>query len=152
MGFMPLLNLRYGDSHGKYRGPFDSDSFTLRDHIRGHEALGRRKLFTLTFNDLFGPLFGRGPQSIAAISRINPLELMITEDLKNGELDLFVAYGGKDEFNVQAQVESFLHVAKERGIDVTVVYDPTGRHDLATGMRLMPHALGWASDRVPKTK
>jgi len=149
MGFMPLLNLRYGDCHGKYRGPFEPECFTLRDEIRGMERLGRRRLFTLTFHDLFAPLFGRGPQAIAGISSINPLELMLTHDLRNGELDLFVAYGGRDEFNVQAQVESFLYVARERGIEVTAAFDPAGKHDLSTGQRLMPQAMRWAAERVP---
>ena len=150
MGFMPLLNLRYGDCRGKYRSRFEPDCYALRDRIRGMESLGRRRLFNLTFNDLFAPLFGRGPQAIAGISSINPIELMVQHDLRNGELDLFVAYGGKDEFNVQAQVESFLYAAHERGIEVTTAYDPNGKHDLSTGLRLMPQAMRWAAEREQK--
>ncbi len=36
------------------------------------------------------------------------MEVMEGTDLKPGELDLYIAYGGKDEFNIMAQVESFL--------------------------------------------
>src|SRR5262249_1143923 len=95
-------------------------------------------------------LFGRGDQALAGISSINPLELMESCDLRPGELDLYVAYGGKDEFNVAAQVESFLYCAEQRGIDVMVDYDPCGTHSLATGLRQRPRALRWAGQRVPR--
>src|SRR5579884_3841474 len=76
IGFMPLLNLRHVDCHGHYRTPFDPACAGLRSEWRGHEALGRRRLFVLRFNELFGPLFGSGADGLAGLSRINPLELM----------------------------------------------------------------------------
>lgn len=149
IGFMPLLNLRYVDCHGKYRTDFDPECFGYRERMRGFEALGRRKFFVLRFTDLFTPMYGRGAQALCGISEINPLELMERTNLQPGELNLFVAYGGKDEFNVAAQVESFLYVAKQRGIEVGVAYDPNGRHDLASGRKLMPNAMKWAAEHVP---
>lgn len=148
VGFHPLLNLRYLDCHEKYRSKFDPDCYTLRTKWRGLEKLGRRKLVTLRFNTLFEPMFGRGPEAVAGLSRINPLELMERTDLKNGELDLYIAYGGKDEFNVAAQVESFLYHAQQRGINMTVDYDPNGRHDLRTGQKMVPAAFQWVAQRV----
>jgi len=62
---------------------------------------------------------------------------------------VFAAYGGRDEFNVAAQVESFLYRANQLGIHVGVAYDPRGQHNLATGLRLLPEILRWASERVP---
>jgi pimeloyl-ACP methyl ester carboxylesterase len=152
IGFMPLLNLRYVDCHGRYRAPFDPCCWGMREKMRGFEAVGRRKLFVLRFHDLFGPLYGCGDMAVAGMSAINPLELMERTDLRPGELDLYVGYAGKDEFNVAAQVESFLYCARERGIEVSVGYDPNGRHDLATGLRLLPGAMGWASQRVPASR
>ncbi len=149
MGFLPLLNLRYVDCHGHYRRPFDPGCTALRERWHGAEALGRRKMFVLTFRDLYGPLFGRGDEAIAGLSAINPLELMERCDLHPGELNLFVAYGGCDEFNVAAQVESFLYAAHQRGVEVGVAYDPRGRHDLSTAMRLLPAATQWASEHMP---
>jgi S-formylglutathione hydrolase FrmB len=148
MGFMPLLNLRHVDCNGHYRSTFDPECFALRERMRGMEHLGRRRMFTLSFNDLFAPLFGRGSQAIAGISSINPLELMEHANLQRGELDLYVAYGGKDEFNTTAQVDGFLYFAQQRGIDVTVDFDPNGKHDLATGMRQLPRALQWAAQHM----
>jgi S-formylglutathione hydrolase FrmB len=149
IGFMPLLNLRYVDGRGKYRTDFDPESFGYREKLRGYEPLGRRRIFVLRFSDLFVPMFGRGSPAIAGISEINPLEVMERTNLQPGEMNLYVAYGGMDEFNIAAQVESFLHVARQRGIEVGVNYDPNGRHDLSTGRRLMPGALRWAADHVP---
>jgi hypothetical protein len=73
-------------------------------------------------------------------------------NLKPGELDLYVAYGGKDEFNIDAQVESFLYRAKERGLDVGVQFDPNGRHDEQTGRRLLPGAIRWVAPLVERLK
>ncbi len=146
IGLMPLLNLRYVDCRQKYRAPFEPDCNALRDRFRGWEPLGRRRLFVLRFSDLFVPLYGRGAKALAGMSSINPLELMIASSLRPGELDLYAGYGEKDEFNVGAQVESFLSCAHQRGIEVTVDRDPIGGHDLATGLRLFPHVLPWAAE------
>src|SRR5262245_2098911 len=149
IGIHPPLNLRWADSRGRYRVPFDPDDWGMRERLRGWEALGRRKFFTLRFHDLFGPSFGHGVRAMAEVAAINPLELLDAYDIRPGELDLFVAYGGRDEFNIAAQVESFLWRAGERGLEIGVAYDPHGKHDLATGIRLFPEALRWVAQRTP---
>jgi hypothetical protein len=69
-------------------------------------------------------------------------------DLKDGELALFVGYGGMDKFNMTAQVDSFLYRAKERGVTVGVCFDPEGRHNVESGRRLFPEALRWLKPHV----
>src|SRR5207244_2760417 len=91
---------------------------------------------------------GRGPDAIAHLSDFNPIEMLERYDIKPGELDLFIAYGGQDELNIDAQVESFLYVARERGLEVGVSYEPHGRHDLATAMRLFPDMVQWVAPKV----
>jgi pimeloyl-ACP methyl ester carboxylesterase len=150
VGIHPLLNLRWVDCNGKYRTPFDPDCWGERTRMRGLELLGRRHVFAVRFHQLYGPLFGHGAQAIEGIAGINPLDLMERTDLRPGELDLFVAYAGRDEFNTTAQVESFVYRARERGVSVDVAYDPRGKHNLATGMRLLPDILRWAAKRVPR--
>ena len=113
------------------------------------EGLGRRRLFVLRYRDLFQPLFGKGDEAVAGMSRINPLELMERCDLRPGELELYAGYGAKDEFNVAAQVESFVHAARQRGVAVTVDRDPKGKHDLSTGLRLFGPIARWAGARMP---
>jgi len=84
------------------------------------------------------------------MSRINPLEVMIRENLQPGELNIFVGYGAHDEFNVAAQAESFIYHAEQRGIEVTSVRDPRGRHDQSSGLRLFPSAINWAAPLIPR--
>jgi len=69
-------------------------------------------------------------------------------DLREGELGMYIGYGGRDQFNIDAQVESFLYRARQRGLTVGVGYDPDGKHDLATALRLMPAALEWLYPRL----
>jgi S-formylglutathione hydrolase FrmB len=147
---MPLLDLRYSDCRGRYRSRFDPACYSLIDTYRGHSPLGRRRLFVLRNDDLYRPLFGSGPEAVAGMSRLSPLELMEREGLRPGELEIYIGYGARDEFNVAAHVESFMYAARRRGIEITVDRDPQGRHDLSTGLRLLPRMAEWASKRVPR--
>jgi S-formylglutathione hydrolase FrmB len=146
MGFLPALNLRWVDCHDKFETPFDPACWGWRTKACPLEVVGRPKgIFVIRFHNLYGPLIGHGPEAMWKLSRFNPIEVMETYDLKPGELDLYAGYGGKDEFNITAQVESFLYRAKERGINVGVTFDPEGRHDEASGRRLLPDALRWVT-------
>ncbi|HZZ78184.1 MAG TPA: alpha/beta hydrolase-fold protein [Gemmataceae bacterium] len=144
VGFMPALNMRWVDCHGRYETPFDPECWGWRSEVNHFEVIGRPKGFIkIRFGKLTHPTIGHGPDALIKLSRYNPIEVMDTYDLKPGELDLYVAYGGKDEFNIAAQAESFLHRAKERGIPVGVGFDPNGRHDEASARRLLPDAIEW---------
>ncbi len=139
IGFHPALNMRWVDCHDRYRAPFDPCCWGWRTELRPHESLGRTKGVAIRFKYLLDPLVGRGPDAIDAIDFC---------DIRQGDLDMFVAYGGKDELNIAAQVESFLYHARERGLSVGVAYDPKGRHDLATGVRLFPEVIEWVAPRL----
>jgi pimeloyl-ACP methyl ester carboxylesterase len=144
VGFMPALNIRWVDCHDKYNRPFDPCCWGWRTKLNPCEVIGRPTPFTpMRFKTLFDPLIGRGCDAIDVLSSFNPIEVMDQYDLKDGELDLFIGYGGKDEFNIPAQVESFLYRAKERGVNVAVTYDPHGHHNLASGKKLLPPAMDW---------
>jgi S-formylglutathione hydrolase FrmB len=153
IGFMPALNLRWVDCCGRYNAPFDPECWGWRSRPRPFEIVGRPKaLINVTFHRLYSPMVGCNSESIAKLSRFNPIEVMDQYDLKPGDLDLYVAYGGKDEFNINAQVESFLHRAKERGIAIAVEFDPLGRHDTESGLRLIPGAIRWAAPLFQKLR
>ena len=144
VGFMPALNLRFVDCNSHYEAPFDPDCWGYREKVHPFEVIGRPKgIFKIRFHNLFGPLVGNGPDAIIKLTRFNPIEVMEAYDLKPGELNLYAAWGGMDEFNIDAQVKSFLHVAKARGVEVGTQFDPRGRHDEATGRRLFPGAVEW---------
>jgi S-formylglutathione hydrolase FrmB len=149
IGFLPALNLRWVDCHGHYQAPFDPDCWGWRTQLKPLEVIGYPKgLIKIRFHNLFSPLIGHGPDAMAKLARFNPIELMDAYDLKDGELALYLGYGGKDEFNIPAQVESFLYRAKERGVTVGVGYDPQGHHNADSGRRLLPAALEWAAPRM----
>jgi S-formylglutathione hydrolase FrmB len=150
IGMFPPLNLRWVDCHGRYLADFDPCCWGWRTHIRSHEPVGRfyGGLVTVRMRSVVNPLYGRGQQSLADISRENPIEMMDRLDLQDGVLDMYVAYGGKDEFNLDAQVESFLYRAKERGLGITVAHDPNGRHDAATAKKFFPGMVEWLRPRL----
>jgi S-formylglutathione hydrolase FrmB len=146
VGFMPPLNTRWVDCHGRYRSHFDPDCWGWRtDFSNGHEVVGRfYGVVSIRLKRLFDPLYDRDdPASVAQISEENPVEMLERLDVKPGELSMCVAYGCKDQFNLAAQVESFLYVARERGLCVRVCRDPEGKHDFPTAKRLFPCVLKW---------
>jgi S-formylglutathione hydrolase FrmB len=151
LGVFPPVNLRWEDCHGKYRRPFDPDCWGWReDFSRGCEVIGRFYcVITIRQRSIVNPLYGRNnPNTADEIARENPIEMLDAYDVKEGRLAMYVAYGGKDQFNIAAQVESFLFRCRERGLTVGVGYEPNGKHDRPTALKLMPGALAFLSDRL----
>jgi len=149
IGIFPPLNSRWVDCHCRYRANFDPCCWGWRQEIRPREVVGRYYgVIVVRSGRLSDPLFERGPEGIAAIIRDNPIEQLIRSDLHDGELDMYIAYGGRDQFNIDAQIESFLYVARQRCLTITVGYDPKGKHDRATARRLLPDILNWLGPRL----
>ncbi len=151
VGVYPAVNLRWVDQSGNYMANFDPDDWGWRtDFSRRREALGRfyAGLVTFRVKHFIDPLFGHGEDAIKEIMRQNPIELIDRLNLKNGELAMYIGYGGKDEFNIDAQVESFLYYCKMRGVEVSVGYEPDGRHDMRTALKLWPGIVQWLGPRL----
>jgi S-formylglutathione hydrolase FrmB len=147
----PTLNLRWISCRGRYMDNFDPCCWGWReDFSRGHEVVGRfYGVITVRLHTVINPLYGRkNPNTLALVSANNPIELLDTLDIKPGELEMYVGYGGKDQFNIDAQVESFLYRAREKGLCVGVGYDPKGRHDAKTGLKLLPGLIDWLRPRL----
>jgi S-formylglutathione hydrolase FrmB len=146
LGVYPPLNLRWVNDRGRYFGNFNPKKWGWRCTVdQGHEVIARfyGGLVTIRLKQVVDPLFGRGPEAIAAVARENPIEMIDRYRLCEGQLAMYVAYGGKDQFNIDAQVESFLYLARCRGISVAVGYEPHGRHDYATAVKLFPGMIDW---------
>jgi S-formylglutathione hydrolase FrmB len=149
--FFPPVNTRYVDCHGNYRAPFDPCCEGLKcDFSRGRTVVARfYGILTVRVKDVLDPVYDRkDPRTAAQIAKENPTEMLETYDLKEGELAMFIGYGGKDEFNMTAQVDSFLHHAQQRGLTVSVAFDPDGRHNAATADRLFPDLLDFLGPRL----
>jgi hypothetical protein len=148
-GIFPPLNLRWQDCNSNPRAPFDPRSWSWRAAFDcEHEVLARFGFETVRLGNVIRPVFGSGDEALAQIIENNPIELIDRTHLKNGELQMFVAYGCKDEFNIDAQVESFLYLCKHRGIGLHVACDPNGRHDAETAMRFAPAIIDWLAERL----
>lgn len=149
-GTHPSLNVRWMDCHGRYFSKFDPECWGWRENVdRGSEPVARfYGVVTIRIRHLVYPIFGKGPDTVANISRENPIEMIDHYNLREGELAMFVAYGGRDQFNVTAQVDSFRYRAQERGLTVAFGFDPNGRHDWATANRLRPGLIDWMTQQL----
>jgi S-formylglutathione hydrolase FrmB len=149
IGIHPPLNLRWVDCHNRYRGNFDPCCWGWRDQLRSHELLGRFYLvYPVRLKKILDPLFHPGTDALARITQENPTEMIETHGLRECDLSMFVGYGGKDQFNVDAQAESFLEFAKQRGLFVTVGYIPNGHHDTSTALKLLPKVIAWLAPQI----
>ncbi len=144
VGIAPPLNLRYEDCRGRYFANFDPACTGLREQLRPWQPVARYLgLITIRERRLSLPLFGHDRDAIQKIAAENPVEMLDRLDVRPGEFDMFIGYGGRDEFNIDAQVESFLYRARQRGLSVAVAFDPKGHHTPATGFRLFPDFVRW---------
>ena len=150
IGIFPPLNTRWVDCHCRYMSNFDPCCWGWRtDFSRRWEVVGRfYGVVTIRLRHVVGPLYGIGPHTAELVARENPIEMLDTFGVRPGDLSMFVGYGGRDQFNIDAQVESFLFAAKERGLCVAVAYDPIGKHDLPTALKLLPAVLDWLAPQL----
>jgi S-formylglutathione hydrolase FrmB len=147
----PPLNLRWIDCYGRYRVPFDPDCWGWREDFSSRKEVIARfyGVFTVRLKRLVEPLYGRNnPNTTAEISASNPIEMLDALNIQPGQLDLYVGYAGKDEFNLAAQIDSFLYRAKQRGIVVQTEFLPEGRHDARTALQLLPGVVRWLQPRL----
>jgi S-formylglutathione hydrolase FrmB len=147
VGMLPPLNTRWVDCHCRYMGNFDPCCWGWRtDFTHLHEPVGRfYHIITVRLKRVIGPLYDIGPETAAEVSLENPIEMIDRLDLRQGDLQMYVAYARKDQFNIDAQVESFLYRAHQRGLTVVTGYDPNGKHDYATAKGLFPGVVCWLS-------
>ena len=150
-GIYPPLNIRYQDKHGRFMGNYDPMFRELRDDFsRGSMTVGRFfGIIYIKVDHVLGELFDyRSPDVIKEIAAMNPIEMIDYYKVDKADLSFFLAYGGKDQFNLDAQAESFLDRAREKNLDITVRYDPKGRHDTPTAIRFLPELLEWLGGQM----
>ena len=150
VGIMPPLNLRYGDLEGRYFTEYDPANFALRPVGKRNEIVGEfYGLLFIRSRRLLDPLVGRNSEEPTKfVSRENPYEMLSSYRVKPGEFNLFVGYGRRDEFNIDAAVESFLDEAKRREVNVDTLVLPEGRHNMATAVAMLPSVSQWLTKHV----
>lgn len=150
VGIFPPLNLRWQDCCGRYSANFDPNCWGWRtDFVHRRTVVAHFYGFPVHIRTILNPLYSRhNPEALPAIARNNPIEMLDLYDVPPGLLDMHVSYGDKDQFNIDAQVESFLFVAHRRGLNVTVQFEPKGKHDRATARRFLPGIIDWLAPRL----
>jgi hypothetical protein len=151
VGMFPPLNLRWVDDKGHYFSDFNPKHWGWRTKLdHGGEAIAKfyGGLMTLTMRNVLSPVFGLGPEALEQVMMENPIEMVDRYRLHEGELAMYVAYAGQDEFNIHTQVDSFLYLCKCRGLTVCVGYEPWGHHDHVTAKRLTPGIFEWLGPKL----
>jgi S-formylglutathione hydrolase FrmB len=126
------LNMRYDTVGDNYEEDFHPETFRWETEYNPEKIVGRFYcgLYLVRAKKYLEPVFGCTGDVEAAVRATNPADLLTTTDLKPGELSLYVGYGHQDNYNFDAQSASFVWLAEQRGIAVTVQSDPSGKHDL----------------------
>jgi hypothetical protein len=126
------LNLLYYNAQGRYGDDFDPATYRERVDYEPGEVIARFYfgLLRRRVKTFLGPVYGNGPGVIAELRRDNPSDLLNSTDLRPGELTMYVAYPGRDNYNFDAQDLSFAWLAGLRGVAVTLVRNPEGCHNL----------------------
>jgi pimeloyl-ACP methyl ester carboxylesterase len=148
-GLIPMLNPRWLDCHGKYGRNFDPCCWGWREELKGADLLGFYYGFFVFYYQLVNRIYGWGPEALAALSADNPIELLERCDVQPGELAMYIGYVRRDQFNTDAQVESFLYVAHERGLCVDVDYRAQGgAHSMSSTQKFFPKLFDWLAERL----
>ena len=149
IGAMPVLNLRWMDLKGNYHANFDPYNWGWRNSAYDpNEILGDFGLLKIRVKDLIYPVFGAGPDGVMLAHLENPIEMIDRYHVRPGELDMFIGYGAMDEFNLDAQAESFIYLIRSRGLGATVYVDPNGRHSQKTASGMIGPIADWLANRL----
>jgi S-formylglutathione hydrolase FrmB len=144
------LNLRYSNSNGVYLQDFDPTTYRWKTSYNPREVIGTfySGLLRLRAEKFMGPVFGTGDAAADRITLTNPADLLFSTDLQPGQLAIYVSYPGRDNFNFDAQAESFQWLAAQRGIEVAVVRDPRATHRLTYFRSNVRPAFVWLSQHL----
>lgn len=150
LGFHPPLNLRWADVDGNPRAKFDPRRWGWRHGFDNDNEIVANYggALKVKLGPIVRPVFGVGDEALLNVTYHNPLEILVRNRVKSCDLSMFVGYGGRDEYNIDAQVESFLYYCKFKNIAVAVAYEPDGRHDFHTAVKLLPSAIRWLGPQL----
>jgi S-formylglutathione hydrolase FrmB len=144
------LNLRYSNESGKYFEDFDPLTYRWKTRYDPNEVIGISafRLVRLRARRFMAPVFGEGDAVAARIAQTNPADKLFTTDLQPGQLDIYINYGTRDNFNFDAQGKSFAWLAAGKGITVTMVCDSGANHSLRHLRANFPPTLIWLGHHI----
>lgn len=126
------LNLRYSNCDDNYRENFDPATYRWKTEYDPNEIVARFYfgLSRVRAKKYIGPVFGNDDQVEERIMAENPADLLFSTNLQPGQLAIYVNYPGSDNWNFDAQAESFRWLAAQKGVTIDVDCAPGGRHNL----------------------
>ena len=149
----PPLNLRYVDCTGNYFADFRPGCWRMRNCFTGLDVVGRywHGLVKVRAWWVIYPVWGRGQRAVQKIIQENPLDILMRRRPDLSKNRLFVAYGRRDEMNLDAQIESFLYVASSMGVKVEAVAYPNGTHVEGFMASVVANLLEWVGQQLPSS-
>jgi S-formylglutathione hydrolase FrmB len=143
------LNLRYYNVDEIYFENFDPATYRWKTRYDPNEVIASyyHGLVRLPAKRFMGPVFGNG-DIVPLLAHTNPADRLFTSDILPGQLAIYANYGGRDDFNFDAQVESFAWLAATKGIAVTLDRDPDGTHTFRYLRNNMGRALLWLGQHI----
>lgn len=145
------INLRYSNERDRYFEDFDPCTYRWAEDYQPCQKVSQYLcgLLHVPAKFFIHPVFGQGPDVIGRVRKANPADLLFSHSLQNGELQIYLRYAGKDNFNFDAQVESFVHFARQRGIELTSIRDEKERHTSEYCTQAQIKAFAWIGGRLP---
>lgn len=143
-----MVNFCYDNIWHDWFADFSPETFQWRTHYDPHEVIGKYVLIRLKAGFFLTPAFGSGPDALDRIRSDNPANLLFATDLRPGELEIFLGFGGQDNFNSDAQAESFAWLAYQKGIHCTVANWPAEKHTLEFLRMCQRRAYEWLGKRL----
>jgi S-formylglutathione hydrolase FrmB len=137
-------NLRYDNLQGDYLADFDPATFRWKSTYDPNEVIAEYAagLVTIRAERFIGPVFGSGPDVVARVAQENPADLLFRLP-PPVETPILLCYGGRDQFNMDAQGASFAWLAQCQGTHVDVRYDPQGDHTPTSFRPAQRQVLEW---------
>jgi len=144
------INLRYDNVQGRYSRNFQPEEYRWRGRYNPDARIGGFYfgLRSVPASKYLGPVFGDSTGVEARIAAENPADLLFTTNLQPGELDIYVGYPERDNYNFDAQARSFAWLAEQRGIPVLLVGAPLGTHSARYFCKQQPPAYQWLGQHL----
>jgi hypothetical protein len=145
------LNLRYTTCMNDIRANFDPATYRWKttydpDEVIGAFYLGLRRVKAKAYVE---PVFGSDPNVVPSlVAAVNPADLLFTANPQPGRPAMYVNYAGHDNWNFDAQAESFIWLANGQGYPVDSEHRKLHRHNLAYFMANHVRAYRWLACHI----
>jgi S-formylglutathione hydrolase FrmB len=142
-------NLRYGTVQGDYLADFNPATYRWQTEYLPDQVVARYLggLVSIRAARFIEPVFGSGPDVVLRVMRENPADLIFR--CPPLATPILLAYGGQDQFNMDAQGASFAYFASSLGVPVQVLYDPDGDHTSAYFEPAQRQVYRWLARQLP---